>query len=469
MHIALVQPSIEDFYSTPHRVSALGLTAVDILAKQFNHTTSLFFFINSAKKNIALPKSLNYLKDYILPFEKGEAKFFTHYYQFGLASLQIAEKILASKCDVVMLSCFAYAYADSTIDLCVILKSLNSKIKIVLGGAGVSVNPSYFIDYANTILVGEAEDTLPIYFNNPSLTGIVKADNGGWQTPLALINQTFNNVYSLSFLRGCKYQCKFCSQSLTHGNQFRVANHEQIFKLFDAIKISDDPIHFNFEDDNLLQQKELWFRIMHYLKKRYKNVSFSAENGINYTHLNDDIISDLVALNFTKFNLSLAVMPKQSQNQHRFVELDHLEKTLQMIKKFNKEVIVYFIAGLNHTTPIDTIDTLLYLFNQPCTLGISPFYAVPNLKDYEIEKLPSLNPIFYRSSSFYPWSTSHSTIDLITAFRLSRIANFIKNGTNNYLKTALLSQKKLLTLNGKELYQISNLNNQMVADFFSKI
>ena len=74
------------------------------------------------------------------------------------------------------------------------------------------------------------------------------------------------------------------------------------------------------------------------------------------------------------------------------------------------------------------MDALIYLGRQPTRTGISLFYPVPGL-----EGLPSpdffgqTSPRLCAGSAAWPWAGSLSTEEMITAFRLSRLANLLKD------------------------------------------
>jgi hypothetical protein len=77
---AVIIPPITDFYTTPHRLSALGAgILVNLLSK--NNTNVYFFNFpleHSRRKTVPLPDTLNYLTSHILPDETGRCSFFTN-------------------------------------------------------------------------------------------------------------------------------------------------------------------------------------------------------------------------------------------------------------------------------------------------------------------------------------------------------------------------------------------------------
>lgn len=114
MIAALVIPPYEDFYHTPHRNVPLGIQVVRHICEAAGYRTVMFNFPAAAGKGrvVRMPKHLDYLKEVMVKGEFGPASFFTRYRRWGEEPHTCARTILASHPDIIMLSCFAYAYSD---------------------------------------------------------------------------------------------------------------------------------------------------------------------------------------------------------------------------------------------------------------------------------------------------------------------------------------------------------------------
>ena len=102
--ICVAVPPIRDFYSTPHRSSALGAMAVAALLERAGHAVSVFNFPISRKKStsLPLPADLGHLRALIVPDESGPVSFFTRYQHFGPPFAECARQIVAADPEMVL-------------------------------------------------------------------------------------------------------------------------------------------------------------------------------------------------------------------------------------------------------------------------------------------------------------------------------------------------------------------------------
>ncbi len=86
-----------------------------------------------------------------------------------------ARAVLARRPEVVLVSCFAWAYAEESRNLIDCIKKTDPSVTLIAGGPGVSVLPDYFIS-ADHILCGEAETQLPEILDSPSPRRVLPFD-----------------------------------------------------------------------------------------------------------------------------------------------------------------------------------------------------------------------------------------------------------------------------------------------------
>lgn len=475
MKILLIMSPFQDFYATPHRLSALGLHAVEILCKQAGFITKTILAAQENGRSAHLPAALNYLKPFILAGESGPASFFKQYKSYGSIDA-LAKTAAKSGADFIFVSCFAYAYAQGALDFASALRALKPQAYLAIGGGGPSALPETFLDGGyNAALKGEAEEILPAFLARLKAgerpNGLIQASQPGQTQPLPLMRPILSpkekQGYALSFLRGCRRQCRFCSQFLTHGRAFRQADKTKIWRLLETLPPSAEPVYFNFEDDNLLDAWDLWIEIMRFLKSRLPQAAFGAENGLNYAQLSSYRLEVLLELGFAGFNLSLAAANlKSAWNQARFYQPQQLEQVLNRLHEANVPATVYFIAGLENSLPQESAEALKYLYSLPCRIGISPFYAVPGLEGFEAKRVRQMPPVLFCASSLYPWNKSHTTGQLATLFRLSRTLNFFKfqQQQNELLAQRILNTKQLWTICNKQLAAVPMADYDLTAN-----
>ncbi len=446
-------PPLKDFYFTPHRFSSLGAISVQNILKSHGYDVDFINFATEppAGKTLKLPGSLNYLKDYLMEGETGKLSYFSSFKSYGPEILECAQRITGSNPSLIFISCFAFCYAEDTIELVSAIKNINIDVLIVIGGAGASVYPRYFLQNGSVdyVLKGEAEVVLPSFLqaieNGVALSGL-KGVYSRWST--SPVRSRISSSEELSFLlsqvqtrkgvtfystmlsRGCPLKCRFCSNHLTHGNAFRTVPLYLVEDGFRSIASEGKrSVRINFEDDNLLWDLPYFRSVLELVRKYLPEASLFAENGIDYRLITPELLNEMLQAGFSQFNFSLAsteesVLSRESRSHNRL----RYEVIVNELAQKGIPVITYFICGFKDDTVESVARTLRYLKGVPTLTGISLFYPVPGLPDFADPSLfDSHSPRLCCGSSAYPWNGSLSTSTLITAFRISRYINLIKS------------------------------------------
>lgn len=423
---AVVVPPLRDFYFTPHRASFVGAHNLMKVLDGCGFESILFNFPISKNKpkGIPLPKKLEYLKNHL-----GKEMFFKEYKLFGTNFEVAAKTVLDKSPDLVFISCFAFGYAEDSIEFAKFLKKLNRQLPLAVGGAGVTVYPHYFEKSGvfDFVLTGDAEDAVPIFLERElDVKNMQKFCRNSEIVPTITIRD--KQLFSVILSKGCPKNCEFCSNHLTQGKKFTLLD---INYLVNQVKnISNKKIHINFEDDNILFAKEHFFDLIITLKNINKNITFSAENGLDFMLLNIDEVDFLIKNGFSQFNFSIVSKNNNIlDTNQRGADFDKFENLVARISFHNVKVFTYFIAGLKGDN-LENIEILIsYLENLPTILGISPFYPVPGIKGYENMEIFQNKPAYLTlGSSFFPWNNCLATRELIELFCKVRKINLKKAG-----------------------------------------
>jgi len=463
MKIVLVQPPVEDFYFTPHRCSALGLQSLaDAWIKRGHHCHILTFPLEKPqKKRLPLPDTLAYLRPWLIkhPEEMTGTAWFSRYFRFGPALASYLERIKILEPQVVAVSCFAWSYAQTTLKLLELLKehwqkSQNRPLQppfdpplLVVGGPGVTVMPDYFTSFADLVIKGEGENAIVAIekrvrrVTSPGYGEIVSPD-----PPLALpfvwnisTHRKSRFIATTMLTRGCPKMCSFCANHLVFGKTLRKIALSEVYPGLDRLvdQVPGSQLHLNFEDDNILFHKNYFLKVLKYLKEKcYQNridFSFSAENGMDYLLLDNETLATFKELGLMQLNLSMASMDQQQlEGEKRAGNIEKLESLLKYSEKLDIPVITYFICGLKKDTPLKIVETITYLHSLKTSIGISLYYPVPGLADWQDKELfLKMPPYLCCGSSAYPWNGSLTSKELVTAFRLARTSNYIKSCQGN--------------------------------------
>ena len=143
---------------------------------------------------------------------------------------------------------------------------------VVAGGSFASLSPESYMGHADTIVVGEAENTWPEFcgdFIAGTARDIYKESE--WidleQSPTPrfdLLKLDSYTTASLQFSRGCPFQCEFCDIPLLFGRRPRTKTLEQIGRELDALREAGARNVF-FVDDNLIGHQPRARALLEYL------------------------------------------------------------------------------------------------------------------------------------------------------------------------------------------------------------
>lgn len=131
-----------------------------------------------------------------------------------------------------------------------------------VGGPWVTVREDAFAGLADTIFVGEAEETWPQFlrdwsqgrqqrrYEQPAKTDMTRVPTPRYD----LLDMRHYLFGSVQFSRGCPFQCEFCDIIVTFGRRPRLKTSEQVLAELEALLKAKMTIAF-VVDDNLIGNK----------------------------------------------------------------------------------------------------------------------------------------------------------------------------------------------------------------------
>ncbi len=435
MRVALVVPPVKDFYFTPQRASFLGVRTIAALLRERGIEHAVFNGVRSRGRPIPLPEELSYLDRYV-----GSTHFFSGFHRFGIREDFLAGQVASYGPDLVLVSCFAFGYANETIETIAAIKRLSPRSYIVAGGAGVSAYPEYFIrnSQADAAVRGQAEDCIDMLIRDPGeAPGACSRTAGGalrsipaythdcpFKPVMMKTRESRDAVYYAAMIsRGCPRRCSFCSVRLTFPG-YRRAARDDVLAMIGTIPRTDKRVHVNFEDDSLLVEFDGFMDVLDALASHTRGrFSFSMENGTEFALLDADRIRALKRLGVTRLNLPLVSRDERILTASgRRGDADSYAAVAATCRRYDIPVTAYIIAGL----PGDTIQSVRagvdYLLGLDVLVSILPFYPVPGIAGYESTSyFDSISPRLCTGAAFYPWH-GIGTDDLVDLFRTAREA-----------------------------------------------
>ncbi len=478
MKILLIQPPIEDFYTTKIRTFPLGLVSICsyLKSKGIKDVKVLDFLTGYKAKSIPVPPEFEYLKKYYVCHDNSPIKLFGNYYHFGASWGKIYETIEDEKPDVVGISSLFTPYNREALKCSEIVKKVSGKIKVVLGGNHPSVLPENVLKNENVDFVIRGEGEVSFYKFIKYLNGEIEIDDvenlcykikGGIKCNEKKVFSDFEvfNKLNLSSLaldrykrgrkryvfiersRGCPFNCDFCSLRSKYGRGVRekvpgtILNEMKFLRRKYGIEI------FDFTDDYLIYSKEEFKKLLKGIvnSRVLKNVELCATNGIPLEKLDFEILELMKLAGFSDINISLVSVKEESlKSMGRPSNVKMFLKVYPHIQKLNFFTTVYIILGLQGESPFDVLNSIFFLMDKNVLIGPSILYAVPGTKLYE-NFARNLPLHILRSSTASVLTQNFSSKSLLTLFAITRFVNFLKGKVDedSFLKKRKLKYKKI--------------------------
>lgn len=439
MKFLLIQPPLEDFYTTPIRFYPLGLLYVASILENFAQEVEILDCLSPFKKTVkTIPDEFQYLQ----PFLKNNGYFFKKYHQFGLQNDEIIAKIKNSNPDFIGISSNFTAYYQSVDQLVRLIKD-HFEIPIFIGGNHATVLAEEIKERTpqiDHILVGPAEKSLPNFLS--AISGEkIKINEIDWRTvkPAHHMLQADNykmgkkNYISLLASRGCPYHCDFCTIHQMFG---RKINYRSVNDVIEEMVFNYENRNvriFNFEDDNLTFNKKWFKHFLSEIKKEpiLKDIELTAMNGICYPTLDEEMLILMKQTGFKQLNLSFVTKDENLRNKHKRPTKNdladkHFEKIIKVTKDLNLFITVYLIMGLPNQTYEEIKNSVDYLLDLGVLVGPSIFYLPPRSQLFEQLNIPEEiknNWNYYRSSAFAVETEHLNREQLVELFCYTREMN----------------------------------------------
>jgi len=388
-----------------------------------------YTILKSDTKSCQPPLGLSYLaavlrKDYevtiidsIAEGYDNEERINKNFIRYGLSFEKIKEKIKQFKPDAVGVSCLFSSQIENSLKVCEIIKSINTKIFTIIGGAHPSAMVNEVLENRDVdfVIIGEGENTvihllkeiegnknfniidgigyrekdkIRIQQKTTYIEDLDKIPFPAWDLLPLEIYFKINRPHGAKpkrrpFLpiitsRGCPNNCVFCSIHCVWGKSYRKRSSENVLSEIDFLTNHFNLKELHFEDDNLALDKKRAIEIFHGILCRGYDLTWSVPNGLAINTLDKEVLELMKKSGC--YNISLAV-ESGSQKVLRDiikkpVNLIRAKQAIMEAKKLGFDISTFFVVGFPDETKEDLMETLS-LATSLNVENVNFFFATP--------------------------------------------------------------------------------------------
>lgn len=263
----------------------------------------------------------------------------------------------------------------------------NQGIPVVLGGYHATFRPSEALQYAGTVVIGDAEDVWPQVVADARLGRLKRVYRGAYPDLAQrrvdrriFRGKRYRPVALVQFGRGCRYSCDFCSIHAFYGTNLRWRPVADVIAEFETI---DRPYVF-LTDDNLFNDTDHLLKLldaMRPLRLRWScqcSIDVAANDHLVRAMANSGCISMMIGFESLDSN-NLRLMRK-SWNQKYGSYTDSITRLR------DHGIMIYggFVLGYDHDTP-DVFDKTLEfaIENRLFLANFNPLAPTPGARLYD--------------------------------------------------------------------------------------
>ena len=227
-------------------------------------------------------------------------------------------------------------------------------VHVVMGGIHLTLVPEEASSHADTVIVGEAEETWPVFFDDfrhgrPERCYRADGPADLTRSPLPrfeLLDVRYN-MPTVQTTRGCPYDCDFCAATRIFGRGFRHKTVEQIVREVQAVKQVWGATPIYFTDDNMCVNRKFTRDLLRELIPL--EVTWNTSTDVSVAH--DDELLELMAesgctLLFFGFE-SMSEEGLASVSEWKRKRLDEYPKVVEKVRSYGIEIFASFIVGLD--------------------------------------------------------------------------------------------------------------------------
>jgi len=238
-------------------------------------------------------------------------------------------------------------------------------VQVVIGGIHATVLPEEAKEHADSVVIGEAENTWPDLISvfcsgeiKPFYKSLSSVDIT--KSPLPRYDLLKKYDYKMVWLqttRGCPRECEFCVASNVYGKVFRYKTLSQVLGEINYIRgLWNEPV-LNFADDNMFVNRSFSSDLISRL--RSMELRWVAQTDVSVAE-DVDFLKMLQSSGCKMLFIGFETLSKDNRlDKHDWKQkkIDNYSKTISLIQSYGIGVLGAFIIGLDHDD-ISIVDEL---------------------------------------------------------------------------------------------------------------
>lgn len=313
------------------------------------------------------------------------------YRYVGLCKKEIKNRIRKFAPDIVGITMPFTAQSKAGHEMARLVKEVDRKIKIVVGGSYPTTYSETILDDKNIdyAIKGEGElsflslvkqiekknnkyDKVPglvfrkdnrIKINKPGLP-LTDLDNYSvaWELlPMEKYFEAAKNIRSSRSIstfgkrwatiytsRGCPFTCSFCAGHLVMGRMWRPRSVDNVISEMEYLITKYKVQHFDIEDDNFTSNKERAKKICDKIISKKWKIEWSTPNGIRADSVDEELIKKM-----KQSGCNRTIVAPESGSQwvvdnlmHKKLNLQKVKQVVKWCRKYKLTVDAFFLIGM---------------------------------------------------------------------------------------------------------------------------
>jgi anaerobic magnesium-protoporphyrin IX monomethyl ester cyclase len=286
------------------------------------------------------------------------------------------------------------------------LHKLYPNSKILIGGIHATLIPEEFIDVADHVVVGEAEEIILDIIKGKYTTKIIHGSKIKNLNNLPLINYSLldgfetMDIVPLMTSRGCPFDCNFCTVTKIFGKQFRMQSPERIVAEIENVMNYSKYKDFFFYDDNFSANKKRVNELCDLIINKGIEISWFAQVRSDLAK-DPDLVKKMVSAGLRWVYVGFeSINDETLKAYHKSQTKTDIENAITVLHNFGVNIHGMFIFGEDHDNIENINDTVQFAIeNQIDTVQFMILTPFPGTQIYD--ELDKEQRIYHKNWDYY--------------------------------------------------------------------